>query len=161
MWIIHFCRVILLRRSIRNNNLQGSSQSCMQVSSQYLWPQTSSTGLFSRLSSYLVRIGFVGSKSDMSLFLWRFRTKSSSASYLCGRHHHHRQWLMGCHSSYSRTRPGVLIKRPWPAALFLGRGVSSYTLRSISLSTEVHLWLASLTQDGWCQSYQLAYGCFL
>ena len=62
------------------------------------------------------------------------RDRSSSSSYLCGWHHHHRQWLTGWHSSYSRTRLGVLIKRPWPTALFLGRGVSPYTLRSLSLS---------------------------
>ena len=33
-----------------------------------------------------------------------------------------------------------------------GNWVSSYTLRSISLSTEVDPWLASPTQDGWCQA---------
>ena len=68
---------------------------------------------FSRLSSYLVTIGFVG---HVSLSL-KGQDRSSSGSYLCRWHHHHRQWLTGCHSSYSRTRLRVLIKRPRPTAL--------------------------------------------
>jgi len=48
------------------------------------------------------------------------RDRSSSGSYPCEWHHHHRQWIMGCHSSYSRTKPEVLIKKPRPTHYFSG-----------------------------------------
>ena len=106
----------------------------MQASTQYLWPQIGSTGLIFSPQQLSSHNGFCGLQVRHVSLSLTGRDRSSSASYLCGWHHHHRQWLTGCHSSYLRTRPRVLNKRPRPTALFLGRGVSPYTAVSFSLN---------------------------
>ena len=81
---------------------------------------------------------FVGSKSDTSLFLRRVGTDLLLLLIYVD------DIIITSNDSRAVTRliqelgRGVLIKRPRSTALFLGRRVSSYTLRSISLSTEVH-----------------------
>jgi len=82
---------------------------------------------FSHLSSYQVTIGFVGSKSDTSLFKRRVETDLllvliyvddiikgndlRAVTHLI----HELGWEFS-------------LKKPWPTALFLGRGMSPYTL---------------------------------
>jgi len=83
-------------------------------------------------------MGFVGSKSGTSLFLLRVGTDlllvliyvddiiiTGNDSWVVTRLIHELGWE-------------VLIKRPRSTAQFLGCRVSPYTLRSLSLSTEVH-----------------------
>ena len=117
----------------------------MQTSSQYLWPQTGSTGLVFSLQQLSSHNGLCGIHVQHVSLPPTDRDRYSFGSYLCGGHHHHRQWLTGCYSSYSRTRSGVLIKRPRPTTLFFWRGVSPYTLKSLSFSKkyvcDLLLWL--------------------
>jgi len=77
MWIMYFCRVFFLRWSTWNN-LWGSSMSVVPIMYASFTAVSMTSNMLhepdSHLSSYLVIMGFVGSKSDTSLFLRRLGT---------------------------------------------------------------------------------------
>jgi len=119
----------------------------MHASRQYLWPQTGSVGLVFSHQQLSSHNGLCGFQVQHVYLPSTGRNKSSSGSYLCGRHHHHRQLLTGCHSSYSWTRPGVFIKRPY-CTIFWAWSVTVHPQVSFSQHKYIHDLLLWLKIDG-------------
>ena len=93
MWIMHFCRVFLLRRSTWNN-LRGSSISLIPImyasfTAVFMASNRLHRPVFSpqQLSSH---IGLCGLQVRHVSLPPKGQDRFSSGSYLCGRHHHHR-----------------------------------------------------------------------